>query len=296
MTIISILIAFALCYFIRDLGRLHRFEWVKPMAEWCSERCRSLPFGQNLVSFIAVIGLPLLLLFSANLLIVSVFDLGVLGSFILSLAVLVYTFGPHDLDSDIDAITHADSDEAQKEAVNKLLGEDSGSDETTNQQEQAVRFVFREALQRWFGTIFWFAVLGIYGAMLHRIADRLSEGDLQLEEEEMALYSRLRQVLDWPVAQLMTLSLAIATDFDSVYTAWKRNIDERGHRLFATDNGFLLASACQIVLSGRAARDGYADQLDGPLASLKQAMDLIWRLFGVWLTVLALLLLVDVIA
>ena len=66
--------------------------------------------------------------------------------------------------------------------------------------------------------------------------------------------------------------------------------------MFEGDNGFLLASARTIVLSGRAAEDGYADQLDGPLVCLQQAMDLAWRALGVWLTVLAILLLVDVIS
>ena len=50
-----------------------------------------------------------------------------------------------------------------------------------------------------------------------------------------------------------------------------------------------------LLLTGHAARDGYADQLDGPMISLQLAMDLTWRMLGVWLTVLALLLLVGVI-
>ena len=101
--------------------------------------------------------------------------------------------------------------------------------------------------------------------------------------------------MDWPAAQLMTLALAIATDFDSVYRAWKSYHDEQGHGLFEGDNGFLLAAARSIVVSGHAARDGYADQLDGPMQGVQQAMDLTWRMLGVWMTVLAILLLVGVI-
>ena len=138
-------------------------------------------------------------------------------------------------------------------------------------------------------------MLGIFGAVLYRIADRITEGDLELPEEQAALFMRLRQVLDWPVAQLMTLALAVATDFDGVYTAWKQYHDKEGHGLFEGNNGFLYASARHVVLSGRAAKDGYADQLDGPLGCLKQTMDLVWRVLGVWLTLLALLLLVDII-
>ncbi len=293
MTIISILIAFALCYFVRDLGRLHRFEWIKPVTEWCSDRCGHLPGWSGVTGFLFYFGVPLLLLGLVDSILVSA--LGVLGGFLLALAVLIYTFGPHDLDTDIEAIIHADDDEEQRRALTSLMGENPPEEEAAC-QATAVEFVFREALQRWFGTIFWFAVLGIYGALLYRIADRMNEGDLELDSEQAGLFRRLRQVLDWPVAQLMTLSLAIATDFDSVYQSWKQYHDEQQHGWFEGDNGFLLMAARQVVLSGRAARDGYADQLDGPLSCLKQAMDLVWRNLGVWLTVLALLLLVNVIA
>jgi AmpE protein len=105
----------------------------------------------------------------------------------------------------------------------------------------------------------------------------------------------MQEIMDWPAAQLMTLSLAIATDFDSVYSAWKKYHDEQGHGLFEGDNGFLLAAARSVVLSGHAAQDGYADLLDGPMLGLQQAMDLTWRMLGVWMTVLAILLLVGVI-
>jgi AmpE protein len=293
MTIISILVAFALCYFVRDLGRLHRFEWLKSTTAWCNARCKDVPGWSGVTGFLFYFGLPLLIIGLLNLLMVGV--LGTLGGFLLALAVLIYTFGPHDLDTDIDAIIHAEGDEAQATALAELLGEQA-ADGTPPTEARAVEFVFREALQRWFGTIFWFAVLGIYGALLYRLADRLNEGDLQLDENQAALFGRLRQVLDWPVAQLMTLGLAISTDFDSVYRSWRKYHDENELGLFEGDNGFLLTSARQIVMSGQAAKDGYADQLDGPLSCLKQAMDLVWRILGVWLTVLAILLLVNVIA
>ena len=159
----------------------------------------------------------------------------------------------------------------------------------------AVEAVFSEALRRWFAIIFWFALLGIVGALLYRVADWLASEEHDLTPDQRALITRLQQIMDWPVAQLMTLSLAIATDFDSVFATWKKFHDEQGHGLLEGGNGFLLASARHIVLSGHAARDGYADQIDGPMIGLQQAMDLTWRVLGVWLTVLALLLLVGVV-
>ncbi len=292
MTIISILIAFGLCHFIRELGRLPRFEWLKSVTGYCNDKCQNIPGWAGVSGFLFYFGVPLIIIGVVNVLMVTAF--GAVGGFILALAVLIYTFGPHDLDTNIDAIIHADDEQEQQEQLRALLGKNPPEDPAAA-QALGVEAVFREALQRWFGTIFWFAVLGIFGALMYRLADRLTEGDLDLMPEQLGLFQRLRHILDWPVAQLMTLALAIATDFDSVFKAWKRYHDEQGHGLFEGGNGFLLASARQIVVSGHAARDGYADQLDGPLASLKQAMDLVWRVLGVWLTVLALLLLVDII-
>jgi len=292
MTIISILVAFALGHFVRELGALRRFGWLKTVTAACNEKCQGLPGWSGVTGFLFYFGAPLLIIWAVNVLLVAA--LGTLGAFLLAIAVLVYTFGPHDLDTDIGSIIHADDDQAQAKALAELLGPEAAAGEA--RQAQAVEYVFRESLQRWFGTIFWFAILGIYGAVTYRLADRLTEGDLKLEPEQLKLFRRLRRILDWPVAQLMTLALAIATDFDAVYGAWRKYHDKQGHGLFEGDNGFLLASAREIVLGGHAARDGYADQLDGPLSCLKQAMDLIWRILGVWLTVLALLLLINVIA
>jgi len=292
MTIIAILLAFALCYFVRDLGLLHRFEWLKGFTARCNRTFKALPGWSGVTGFLFFLLLPLLLVALVDS--VAAGLLGVLGGFLLSVAVLIYTFGPHDLDTDIEAIIHAADDDAQARAMQNLLGSCPTDDEAC--MARAVEAVFREALERWFGTIFWFAVLGIYGAILYRLTDRITAGDLPLPEGQQSLFERLRQVLEWPVAQLMTLALAIATDFDSVHKAWRRYHDDQGHGLFEGNNGFLYAAAQQVVLNGDAARDGYADQLSGPLGCLRQAMDLIWRVLGVWLTVLALLLLVGVLA
>ena len=158
-------------------------------------------------------------------------------------------------------------------------------------QTAAINSVFSKALKRWFGIIFWFAVLGIYGALLYRLATWLTDNDVGLFEEQKDLFTRLCTIMEWPVAQLITLSLAIATDFDSVYRAWKKYHDERGHGLFEGNNEFMLTSARTIVKTGHAENDGYADQLQGPMASIKLSMDLVWRSLGVWATILAILLL-----
>ena len=292
MTIIAILLSFGLCHFVRELGRYRKSDWLTSWVEFANDAFARLPGWSGVLGFLAIPALPLIVLLLINQVLVSA--LGITGAFLLALVVLVYSFGPRDLDTDVAAILESDDEAARAEALEGLLGQPAPEDQDAC-RALAVEAVFREALRRWFGVIFWFAVLGIVGAFLYRMVDWLVTEEHRLSDEQKGLFTRLQQIMDWPAAQLMTLSLAIATDFDSVYTAWKQYHDEQGHGLFEGDNGFLLASARSIVLTGHAARDGYADQLEGPMLGLQQAMDLTWRLLGVWLTVLALLLLIGVI-
>lgn len=293
MTIISILIAFTLCHFLRELRRLRRFEWVASFTSLCNDKLKSLPGWAGPTGFLVILGLPLLAAYLVNGLLFSA--LGHIGEFLFAIVMLIYTFGPRDLDVDVRRVIQTEDEEQQKAALEALLDgpipEDPAECQTT-----AINAVFSKALKRWFGVIFWFAFLGIYGALLYRLATWLTDNDFGLFEEQQDLLLRLCQVMEWPVAQLMTLSLAIATDFDCVYKAWKKYHDERGHGLFEGNNDFMLTSARTIVMSGCAAKDGYADQLKGQMASIKLSMDLVWRSLGVWATVLAILLLVDVIA
>ncbi len=292
MTITAILLAFALCHFIRELSQVRKRQWLAVWVQRADDAFGKLPGWNELTGFLVILFLPLLALGLVDQMVFTVF--GNLGVFLLAIAVLVYTFGLRDIDTQVADIIRADDDETQKQALAELLRNEVPDDLETC-RAKTVEAVFSEALHRWFGIIFWFAVLGIIGAFMYRMVDWLTGEKSSLTSAQKHLIMRTRQVLDWPAAQLMTLSLAIATDFDSVFIAWKRYHDEQGHGLFEGNNGFLLASARQIVLSGHAAQDGYADRLDGPLACLKQSMDLVWRVLGVWLTALALLLLVDVI-
>lgn len=292
MTIIAILLAFALCHFIRELGKCRNNQWLKSWINFSNDAFSRLPGWQDGLGFLLITGSPLLLLLLINQVLYAA--LGTTGTFLLATAVLIYTYGPADLDTEVAGIIEAEDEETQQERLEKFLGTAIPEDQDAC-RALAVESVFREALRRWFSIIFWFAVLGITGAFLYRMVDWLVSEDYPLAEGQKSLFIRLQHIMDWPAAQLTTLSLAIATDFDSVYVAWKQYHDEQGHGLFDGNNGFLLASARSIVLTGHAARDGYADQLEGPFIGLQQAMDLAWRVLGVCMTALALLLLIGVI-
>lgn len=292
MTIIAILLAFALCHFVRELGQLRKRQWLGRWIHTAVELFGRLPAWNEFTGYAVILFIPLIGLALLNQLFLGLF--GNIGVFLLGIAVLVFCFGSRDLDTQVADIINNSDDGGREQGLAELLQREP-PDDVGECLNLTINSVFSESLRRWFGVIFWFALLGIIGAFLYRMVDWLSNERDGLSIAQKSYFKRTRQVLEWPVAQLMTLSLAIATDFDSVFIAWKKYHDEQGHGLFEGSNGFLLTAAQQVVLSGHVMNDGYADQLDGPMACLRQSMDLVWRILGVWMTALALLLLIDVI-
>ena len=119
MTIISILIAFLLCHFVREMRHLRRFEWISWYTSFCNDKFKKLPGWSGPTGFLLFIGLPLLAAYFINYILSSV--LGQLGEFIVAIAILIYTFGPRDLDIDVRRVITQDDDEQQKEALEALL-------------------------------------------------------------------------------------------------------------------------------------------------------------------------------
>lgn len=293
MTIFALLIAIALYHLMKDLVRVRNNAWLAAMVKWANDRLSILPGWPGITSFTFFLVLPLMPILLLGWLAADRF--GNLGYFIFEVIVLIYCLGPRSLEPDLSAIIHAKSDQ-EKRAAAKFIYADELSTDEAEAGKQLTMGVFQQALRRGFAIIFWFAVLGIIGVILYRLAYWLVEDTEHLSDHQRTLFWRLREVMEWPVAQLMTLALAVSADFDSVFSAWKKFHSEQGHSLFEGDNGFLLAAACQVVHSGHAAMDGFADQFGGQGACVQLAGDMVWRVLGVWMTVLALLLLAGWIA
>ena len=107
--------------------------------------------------------------------------------------------------------------------------------------------MFAGALRRWFGVLAWFMVLGPAGAVLYRLAalSAEAEGADVLPEGTRAGARTLFALLNWPVAQAMTLSLALVGNFDTVLGLWR----ERGGASLQLDHAYLGAAARASVRS-----------------------------------------------
>ena len=231
--------------------------------------------------------LPLVLLVGAVQLALSGWLMG-LPALLFGVVVLVCTWGPRDLDIDVESVLDASDPQARAERLARLAPEPGVA---VVEGPALPGVVMRSALRRWFAPLFWFLLLGPAGAVLYRLVERAVVVDGPVLPAENAAGARvLLQWLEWPVAHLMTLALALAGNFDLVFRAWRA----AGGDHWQPASGFLEAS-------GRAAvRGELAEEIEdyrseglvpvmGELVELRDAMSLVWRMLLLWLALLALL-------
>jgi AmpE protein len=192
---------------------------------------------------------------------------GLFGLLVVGTLSVLYTLGPYHLDRDIAWAcddTHVDRRQVARERL-MLDGEVRGTG--------AAAAALHAALARWFGVVFWFAVLGPAGCLVYRAVREGHHAD-RFQPSERAWMGRALAWLNWPVVALMTAAIALMTDFDRVKAAF----DARGDR-WDMPAALLDDVAATLCDSGGLA-DGLAD-----------GRRLAWRALGLWLAVLSLLLL-----
>jgi len=279
-TLVAVIVALLLGHLVRPLAALRHHDW---FIGWVGttaghgDRPRS---GALLASLL----LPLALLAGLQWWLAD-WAFG-LPALLLGIVTLFYAWGPRDLDLDVDAVVEAEGPEARRAAAQHLFPQ---RDDAVVEGGPLVEAVFRCALWRWFAPLFWFLLLGPVGAVGYRLVALAAQGEarLRLGEAQGRQAATLLGVLDWPVAQLMTLTLALAADFDAVIQAWRRWHAD-GVRLGL---GHLEAAARASVAVEMAKEEASSE--DGPaqspaLLELRDAMSLVWRLLVIWLGVLAL--------
>ena len=314
-TLFAVVVALALGHLAPSFAAAVRDDgWYRALLRWLDRRFRDAGAWRG--------GWGLLLALVPVLLVVGLLqwtlDDTVFGlpALLFGVAMVFYAWGPRDLDVDVAAVVDAADSAERGEALARLrppaaAGAADGGEE--------IGRVFIAALRRWFGVLFWFVVLGAVGALLYRLVAIAAEDEpaLYLPEGTVAGARRLLVLLDWPVAQLMALSLALVGNFDVAVSAWKT----------AGGTG-LRRATCMLAAVGRAsvrqeldedAEDAaaapgapaspaeaphgvapddavalapgipMASGLDAPLdQAMRDAMSLVWRVLLAWLAVLAL--------
>lgn len=266
------------------VARLRRYAWFQHWVAWLGRQDRLAAIWRGRWGAALALLPPLLL--------VSLLQWSLHGpwrsllALLFAVAVLVYGWGPRDLDLDVERVVEAD-DPAQRRQAALALQVDEAPPADTAPALVAATAV--SALRRWFAVLFWFLLLGPLGAFGYRLVVLLAQGSIaaQLAPPARAGARALQAALEWPVARLMAVSMALAGDYDAVFGVWR----QAGGARWGAEPGFLATVAVRAVAAER--REDEAEDVELPprhrqLPELHDLMNLLWRMLLLWLAVLAL--------
>ncbi|TXI27125.1 MAG: hypothetical protein E6Q64_07605 [Ottowia sp.] len=288
VTLVAVIVALVLGHVAHaPVASLRQFQWFSHGLQWLGARAPEGAFWRQRHGIWLALLPPVLVL--ALLQFALWGRLLGLASLVLGVLVLAWTWGPRDLDIDVEAVLDAPDPQTRVERL-VLLAPEPGT--AFADGADLPGGVMRSALRRWFAPLLWFLLLGPAGALLYRLAERAALADAALLPQETAEGARtLLHWLEWPVAQLMALALALAGNFDRVFGAWRGAGGDR----WQAASPFLEACA-RAAVRGELAEEAedYRSQgqplpESGDLAELRDAMSLVWRMLLLWLALLALL-------
>ncbi len=193
---------------------------------------------------------------------------------IFQILVILYCYGPHNLWADAFASISAVTNDDAKAATDKLratfnVSADGAADSL---HRQLLNQIFISSNQRVFAVIFWYAVLGLPGAVLYRL---LNVATTTSEGVEISSAARtIEMLMDWIPVRLVAFIFALAGNFTHVLSSWRSRV------LQGPESNDVLLAEC-----GMAAITSDSDKitLDGSME--RSAVSLLDRVFIIVLVV-----------
>jgi membrane protein required for beta-lactamase induction len=271
MALISIILGLFLDRTFRHLHDLRDMTWFEFYAQTIQRFT-----GKRMppLQFIVILALPVLVLLCIQILLYD-FLFNIPG-FIFGVLIFIYCLGPACLSSDIEAYIHArtigDDDEALHYAG--TITESAASTSPDQQINDVTRAILYVANERIFATIFWFIILGPFGAILYRLISELSK---QIEYTELAEFSEfIHAIMAWVPARMLAAGYALTGNFDGAYHAYK-------DRAYTSD---ISQSNNEVLVStGLGAMRNL--EMETEIASVHAAQALVMRSVIVWIGILA---------
>jgi len=222
------LLAIILCLFLErvwtTLAELRTFAWFERLVDRIQGKDRQ-HLWSGALGVVAALALPLAALLIAQYVLVKIL---VLFDFVFAVAVLLYSLGPRDLDSDVHRFLNAweQGDDAKaQDYAQRIYPVTAKRFDTGSLGRCVVEGTLVAAHERWFGVIFWFVILGPLGALWYRLACVLREKCLRQSEEEDAFKDAalmMHHILAWIPVRLALFSYALVGNFADALEAWRR--------------------------------------------------------------------------
>lgn len=212
MTFLVLLIALLVERFF-DFGHLRHWTWVPSLEGLVKSRLKT---ASPWVMFAAnVLPLVVLLMLVNAVLVKTLYGF---PGLVFDVVVLLYCFGPRNFWADAFACINGlvTNPEAAAETCRQAFGIASTEDAPSRYRSLLDR-LFVAANARVFGVVFWYAVLGVGGALLYRLVALMAE---QAEASQASKTTIL--ALDWAPVRLITLIFALAGNFSKVIAVWSK--------------------------------------------------------------------------
>ncbi len=296
MALISIILGLLIDRTFRQLHDLRDMAWFEFYAQTIRRftnkfNSKAIPALQ----FILIIAPPVSLIFFIQFLLDD-FLFNMLG-FAFGIVIFIYCLGPAclstDIESYINARTTGDDDEALHYA-SSITGS-TASSLPDKQIIDVTRAILYAANERIFSTIFWFIILGPFGAILYRLISELSKlseheienlnqqnDDNQSENEpedinDLSSFSDfIHSLMSWAPARMLAAGYALTGNFDSAYQSYKNRI---------TSTDISQSNYETLVTTGLGAM--HNTEMTNELAGVYAAQALVMRGVIVWIGILA---------
>ena len=281
LKLLAVLMALLLARGVPTLAHLRGFAWLKP---WL----RAL--GTSPAGAIFAVLLPAAAVAGAGY-VLRWHWLGLLW-LAFSLATLLWTLGPRELEGDLEELLNAGEGPARAAALDNFSADNDGAPIWT--AGSVVGAGVNAALRRRYTPVFWFFLVGPGGALLYRLARLGADASVHsatLTPEAQAALRRLAAALEWPAAMLMVRSMALVSNFDAVLGSLRTWHEQAGRNWLGLDPAFLPAIAVAGVNADVEAGDGYAVDTTDVAGELEDLAHLLNRVLLVWLVLAALLVL-----
>lgn len=292
-TLIIVLLAFLLDRFIPERGGFRLWAWYSDWAESIEQRYNGGLRRQGLYAVILAIA-PI-----AVAVLLATYVLGQIAgvlAFLFSIAVLYFCVELNRLSGVAQAVVDAlDNDKVQDAAAHlkELTGKDTVETTAAGVAHATVEAVLKQANTLVLAPVFWFLVLGPFGAILHRLAstlDRLWGHRTSRFAEFGWAAARFDDILNWVPARITALSYAVMGSFEDALRCWRRQAgmwsDLSSGPLLASGLGALHLDSCDE----NGEEDAYGNASLSPTAlpgahDVRRAVALVWRVLLFWLAV-----------
>ncbi len=279
MFLLAILISLALEKLVPALDGLRSLQWFHRYADDLRRKLLPADNRRGTLTVLLTVLPPVLVVG----LIQYLLDMQLwLFSFALSLAVLVYALGPHNMNRQVSAWLEARA-QNDEERAQTILREFLPFPVPASEQARTdvvIDMIFVLTHERVLAVFFWFVLLGPMGAILYRLVSELvSTPPENANEDYWLTATRLHMLLAWLPAHLSALSFAVMGSFMHALQVWRETSLRDMSRVPVVCHQY-------VIRTGRAALQ--LDQVDGNQA-IEEALGLCSRSLIAWVTILALL-------